>query len=409
MRRYQLGNKGGVTVEGRGIFLLVSVFFQGTFWAHAQTIEFIEDLRRGPADGEVFLWTSPNATVSVDGGGTMYVADPSTNRIMAYGPNGDYLRTVAGEGSGPGELKGLLHFRVLSEGGAVALELLDGLFPRLHYFDKTMGFVRFREYQGIPLILEIGLLSPLGDGFAAFYVQSDREKKQRRYETAAFDMTWNRQKSFVTKYGPMPDRSRIGQASYWSERIGENLSRFFSGTGVFNYDRHGHLFTAVTNQNEIVKWDLPLENKVLVIRREYKPKLWQDIDRQTVLDQFIDELGSDPELVNLITPGVLRQAMEQAELPPAKHVVFGIIPMWDGGVLVVRDIDLDTGMQLAEVFDADGQYLGKTELAEQALVRLTLGGYLPKMVFADSFAYTMATDGPGENVLIRYRYRLRAD
>lgn len=62
------------------------------------------DLRIGTLDGDAPYVFGDVRGIDADAEGTIYVLDYQASEIRAFGPDGQYLRTVASEGGGPGEL-----------------------------------------------------------------------------------------------------------------------------------------------------------------------------------------------------------------------------------------------------------------------------------------------------------------
>jgi len=369
-----------------------------------QTLRFTADLSFGGGNAGDYVWGSPMTTISVDDQGHIYLCDPQDGRILRFDETGRHLATLAKKGDGPGEFQQLVAFRVLADGSGLGLDLAGGIHPILKYFDGNMKFVSQEGYRGTAMILQLALLSPLGDRFAAFYVQPNREKKLMAFNYAALDRDFEVVKMIGSGSGPLPDRSRFGQPAFWIERIAANITRFYKGVGVFNFDAEGHLYTALSSRYQVTKWSPDLKTPLLTIEREYKPLASREADLAAVVEGFLEETRADPELSEVITEAVIKSAIERAEIPPAKQPVFGIIPMEDGHVLVVHDVEIATRRNTADIFSREGVFMGEVTMENNALVQFTSNGFLPRMVFKNGFAYSLVTDEVGENQVVRYRY-----
>ena len=104
-----------------------------------------------------------------------------------------------------------------------------------------------------------------------------------------------------------------------------------------------------------------------------------------------------PELKDLINKSMVSRAIEQAEFPPVKNPVGGIVPMEDGKFLVVHDVNLLKGTALVHIYGADGKYLGQFGHTNFGMLR---------MIFKNGFAYTLEITEDEENELVRYKYEL---
>jgi hypothetical protein len=93
----------------------------------------------------VFLGT-PGAAFTAAPEGTLYIPDPSTNRILVYARTGELMRTIGRTGGGPGEFAQIGTFGVATESVIVQD---DGGAKRLNVFDRRSGnFRRSVPYRG---------------------------------------------------------------------------------------------------------------------------------------------------------------------------------------------------------------------------------------------------------------------
>ena len=355
-------------------------------------------------EDEVYLWPSGSTSVTVDDRGHIYVSDPAENRVLEFDSNGRFVRLVAKEGKGPGEFQDLLWFTILRDGSAVGYELVGGNTAKLHVFDKNL---RFREASQKQLILELATLSPDGQHLAGFFVRVDPENRLMEYRTGVFNAALEEIKSFTLNSGPMHDRSRIQEPAYWAERLAQNMKRALKGEGVFNFGKDGTLYSALTTQYEITAWNPDMKTEKQIFKRQYKPIPQTDAQLDAMIEFLTDQLTADPFLANLITPAVTKRAIQLAEPPPVKNPVFGLLVMEDGTLLVVHDVNLVTRIHSADVFSPQGKYLGKVSFPDHALLAPSFGGYLPRMIFRNGYAYTVQTDEMGDNRVVRYTFSQR--
>ena len=107
-----------------------------------------------------------------------------------------------------------------------------------------------------------------------------------------------------------------------------------------------------------------------------------------------------------ITEAAVRKAIESADPPPRQAPVLGLVPLEDGGLIVLHDFDPQTGRSGGDLFDKGGRFLGSCGLPPAEIN--IYGGYLgstAKMWFRNGRLFTIK-DEDGEYVLCRYAYEL---
>jgi hypothetical protein len=96
-------------------------------------------LRLGRRQGEGPEIFGSVADVVVDGMGRIWVLDGQAQEVRVFGPDGGFVRTVGGQGRGPGELAGAIG---LSRGPGGRVWALDTENARISVFDTTGAFLR---------------------------------------------------------------------------------------------------------------------------------------------------------------------------------------------------------------------------------------------------------------------------
>ena len=87
-------------------------------WEHPRT--FVEELTIGELDGDENLMFGSIGSMVVDSEGGIYAYDRQAPAIRYFNTDGDYVRTLGGEGNGPGEyLDAILGMSILSDGRLV--------------------------------------------------------------------------------------------------------------------------------------------------------------------------------------------------------------------------------------------------------------------------------------------------
>jgi hypothetical protein len=75
-------------------------------WTDDNGWTLVEDLRLGSLDGTGPTLFAQIAAILPDDAGNIYILDYPTQEIRVFNASGDHLRTIGGEGQGPGELRG---------------------------------------------------------------------------------------------------------------------------------------------------------------------------------------------------------------------------------------------------------------------------------------------------------------
>ena len=89
-----------------------------------QDLHLDEIWRVGGDEDEVFFGAAVRAIADDDG--NIYVMDNQLSEVSVLSPDGEYLRTLGGEGDGPGELRGPSDIFFLSDGRLAVLQTFPG-------------------------------------------------------------------------------------------------------------------------------------------------------------------------------------------------------------------------------------------------------------------------------------------
>lgn len=371
------------------------------------TLVFEPDLQFGVEEEEDhYIWTSSATTITLDDKGHIYVADVGASQVLEFDNNGAFVRVVAGKGSGPGEFQGLSMFRILKDGSSVGLDIVGGQFGVIKYFDKSCEFKSAKNPQTANVYPNSAIFSPNGDFFASLYAQQDADRKKLVTKMGILNPAYDEIKVFRESAENYLDSSKFRDPNYWAQLLADRLKIFYSQMTLFNFDEEGHLYSAPNNEYVVTKWSPDFKQELMVIKRDYKPIAMNQTHLDGLVDLMSELMLSTPALRNVITRNVLERAVALSDPPPVKPPIFGLIPMENGGLLVIHDIDFGTGEQLADIFDMDGHFQGQVRMDRRAFLAMNNTLY-PKMIFHKGFAYTVETDGMGENRVVRYRYRLK--
>lgn len=352
-----------------------------------------EDLRIGPdSDDRYTIWSGPYLSFDVNAKGHIFVADDRENRIVEFNPEGKFVRQIGRPGPGPGEFQGLININFLADGSCVAVESF-GQQATLNFYDASMTFLRERkivEINGLTNYIQ----APWGDYSFVTYATPKAGQNKMEKGSVLFKDTEN-VRQIIAVDVLLFNQSRANEPQFWSEFIADQLKQNARGLIGFAAFSASQAFTAVGHKYEITIWDKAM-NKQKIIRRKYKPIIRTEEEINAQVDPIKNQLNAQlpPNMAAIITPGVIRKAIDLVGFPPGKSPINGLIALEGGGFLVLHNQNRSNGLGQADVFDAEGKYQGNFTHPQQGLGRMS---------FKNGFAYTTETDMDGEQYLVRYR------
>lgn len=370
------------------------------------TLDFVEDLRIGGGGEDYLIWTGSYISAQVNDQGHIFVQDSGGNRILEFDGDGQFLRQIGRPGKGPGEFTSLYSFHILKDQSAIAFDNQQSV-TSLCYFDRDMNFLRRDTHQPNQIFIQSVDFSPDGKLVGAMYITDvtnggtvhrgilDREFKQLLDLSSAPRIVF--------------DNSRATDLGWWAEFLAGWFKVAINGSGVVAFAPDGSVYTATSDRYEITKWTPDLK-KVMVVSKKYKPIPQPEEQVMALVEPIYEEVvGLLPaSLKSLITPSLIKRAVDLAEFPPRKLPIFAILPMEDGAFLVVHDYNPASGVSKADIFTAGGQFAGTSVLPKIGVnVFAGMFGSPTKLIFSHGKAYAMIPDEDMEVTLVRYRYELK--
>ncbi len=376
----------------------------------ARKLVFQEELRfGGGVGGDAFVWALPSTNLDVDAQGLIYIADRRDNRILVFDSSGRFLKRLAKEGEGPGELLGLFSYTVLADGRGVAYDLKSGRLGRLLYFDAERRFSHVIEqpFGGEQhKVLRTLAISPDNRFMAGQYFYYDPATPNGDLgKSGLFTTDFKLVRDYSSVQLPRLDFSKVEDSQYWVNFLAGHFTGMFKGNGVFAFGRQGQLYTALTNAYTITRatqGQPPREQ--LSFGRDYKPILRSDAQVDGWVDLVLGVTSSN-FLMGGINDRVVRKAYAKAELSPAQPPIYALIALEDDRLLVVHDVDLESGINRADLFDGKGRFIAQAELPNHAMVGFA-SRFFSRLVFRNGRAYGIEVDDNGEAWAVRWRYAL---
>lgn len=342
-------------------------------WQDSERWRLEEDLRIGTIEGDGPETFGRIAALAVDGRGRIHVLDQRAREVRVFGPDGAHVRTVGSSGEGPGELRNPFGLTVGSDD---TIWIVDPGNARYTVFDSTgrLGGVHRRP---------IGFFSvPWPGGFDEDGSLFDVALTPAG-EPTLVRLTPDMQ---VADTIPMPSH-RVDQITV-ARADGTPVMSFpdpFAPRLVWQFDRRGSIWSAITEQYELVQAAFSGDT-MRVVRRE--------LPRVSVSEREADSaLAATRELVQSASAGA--RADRQPRIPREKPALNAFYIDTEGYLWVEPAVTRGALRQL-DVFDPVGRYMGSVALGVEIERH-------PQPVFTRSAIYAVVTDALDVPYVVRLR------
>jgi len=338
-------------------------------WGSGDEWTVTEDLRIGTVAGEPeyqFGQIIPFASIAVDSDGHIYVMDFQAQDVRVFDAQGQYVRTLGGPGSGPGEISAQAGFVFTNPRGEILVPDLGN--QRVSVYSPT-GEPAYSFpvdlQSGVPLRWNVDAAGRLMAQLRGMNVQGIAALAEGD-PIVVYDTT-----------GVVTDTvALLPQGQSLAGISEEQFSMvIFSPEPAWDLDESGSIFYAMSDQYRILVND-PEGNLTRILTRPVELKAVGEADRNAVLGFFREQIaatGAPPAQLDAILQGV-----GFADSYP----VFSQFFAGPGGTLWVQRIrsaeDMaegaeegvefnfqDIGSPEWEIFDAEGRYLGVVTLPDR--------------------------------------------
>jgi hypothetical protein len=343
-------------------------------WTEGEGWSLQEELRIGSPEGE-----GPEVFGSVSGlavteDGRILVLDNQARELRIFGADGAHLRTVGGDGSGPGEFRGPVGVDVDPADGAIWV--VDPQNARYSVFEADGTF---RTTHPRPLTFHAW---PFPGGFAEDGFLFDAADGQHLIRIE------------VTADGPAV-RDSLEVPSAPSEMIRVQRE---DGTGMMSMPRpygprmhwrltrQGLLWSGVSDAFRLVLQD-PAGNTLAVALRSYEPVPVSRVEADSIRDLYQERIagfGTGIQVEGNLSP------------PSHKPAFIGFVVDDEGGVWA-EPFRAPEAPRVLDVFQPDGTYLGPVDV-DPGLDAVTV---LP--VFRGDRMYAIVRDELDVPYVVRYR------
>lgn len=378
---------------------------------NAMTLTFRQDLVIGPEGGtEHHIWSGATVGFDVDAKGNIFVSDTGGNRIIQFDADGNFIRQIGREGSGPGEFQGLYSIHKLADGSTVSYENNQNR-TAFQYFDSEMNFISKVIHQPGPTkdFIQSMTIAPSGKLFAVTGAEvAENTGKPKQFRQGVVDQNFQYLLIVSSHDRPQFEPEKARDSGWWSDFLGKFLKISLDGAGHMAFDQKGNVFISRPGKYEIDVYDGNL-NKKFTIQKEYTPKIRTEKELESWTEPIHDELSSlvPSSLATLITTNVIAAALNKAALNPTHPPIQGLIPLENGSLLVISFIDVENHQMKVDIFDGKGGLLGQATLPPiETSLNGTLFGAPSRFLFKNGFAYGAVPNEDNEYQIVRYRYQL---
>jgi len=338
-------------------------------WGSGDEWTVTEDLRIGTIAGEPeyqFGQIVPLASIDVDGDGNIYVMDLQAQDVRVFDAQGQYVRTLGGPGTGPGEFSQQAGFVFINPRGEILVPDLGN--QRVSVFSPTGEPAYSFPIQlqaGVPMRWKVDAAGRVMAQLRGLNVQGMAALAEGD-PIVVYDTT-----------GTVTDTvALLPQGQMLAGATEEQFSMvIFAPEPTWDLDESGSIFYAMSDQYRILVND-PEGNLTRILTRQVEQKAVGEADRNAVLSLIREQMataGAPPAQAEAIMQGI-----GFAESYP----VFAQFFAGPGETLWVQRIrsaeDMaegaeegaefnfqDIGSPEWEIFDAEGRYLGVVTLPDR--------------------------------------------
>lgn len=322
-------------------------------WGASSPWSVEEVFRVGGLDADTESQFAMVVGVDVDDDGRVYVADQQARRILVFGADGSFLRSLGTPGEGPGELGPGMAGVFEADG---RLRVPDLTNQRINLYDpqgESLGSLPFMLSQGVPFRWD-----ELGDG--TLVVQRRGMAVEGMAELAQGD-------PLVTV--PMSEEAEADTLAFLPKGRsfdfsgGQPRMTIFDPEPVWDVADDGSVARGMNSDFRVEIWRDGAAEQVVTLPRE--PVEVTENEERRLLEFVRDQMtqgGAPPQAVEVFLQGVSfadsYPALAQVLLAPDGH-------LWVQRIYTSRDVPegvewsiQDLGSNEWDIFDSQGRYLG---------------------------------------------------
>jgi len=335
-------------------------------WGENDAWTVTEDLRIGTVAGEPEYQFGMIFSMAITGDGTIYVLDLQASEVRAFDAQGQYLRTIGGPGSGPGELSPQAAFVFDDPSGGLIVPDQGNL--RVNRFDSSgepTGSFPIKMDAGVPfrwMVDDAGrIIAQLRglnvEGMAAL---------EEGDPIVVYDTT-----------GAVVDTVAVIPKGKMLEGIteGQAAIKIFAAEPIWDLDAEGSVYYAMNDQFRILvnTADGALTR---IVKKAVEPKPVEESDKTAILrlmrEQY-EQFGVPPQAIEQIMQGVsfaeFYPEFGQMFVGPEKTIwVQRFRSAKDMAAASDEEVEFDPqaiGSPEWEIFDDQGRFMGVVTLPDR--------------------------------------------
>lgn len=312
-----------------------------------RTITLEEQWRVGGEDGDLLFGLVIQA--ASDAEGNVYLLDRQLCHVEVIAPDGEHLRTISGQGEGPGEVRAPIDLVMMDDGSVGILELFPSKLVTMATDGKPgQGLIMKLDAEGSGIMISISCQQRAGVLLAAGHraVQNPTSQKRNMY-LGRFDAEGRRQVEYcqhsaVLSFAPATfNEADLLPAFFFASTVGPD-GRVYAATSTENY--HIEVFQSDGTPDRII--ERAFTNR---------PRSDRELSRITArVDSWYREV-----------PGEVERHYMDHEVP-----INEIFVTDEGTVWVCHNRshhDLPAGIMASyDTFDSQGNYLQEVHVAHDA-------------------------------------------
>jgi hypothetical protein len=313
--------------------------------------------------------------LEVDALGRIYVFDAQANELRIFEPGGVHVRTVGGEGGGPGEFQQVIGMAWGSDGN---LWIVDPSNNRVSIIDTSGSYVTSHRMPGNYVVV------PWPGGV-------DREGRFYTYaqdpSAAPFGFVLVQYSVAMEPLDTIQPPRQTGSDHYYEYSHGGSGARAsvpFSSRLVWRLAPSSDIWFALTGEYKLYQTTLTGDT-VRTIAKQFEP-----------IAVTRSEADSAVERLEWFT----RQGghVERSKIPSHKPAIRDFILGDDGTLWVNPNLDGHSrrAIDVLDVFDPEGRYLGRLDLPSALL-------YVPAPIVRNGMLYGVTQDDLGVSYVVSAR------
>lgn len=362
-------------------------------------LHFVEEVRiNGDLEDDLYVFRQVHA----DPNGKIYVV--SDNYILVFAADGNYLSRFGGKGEGPGEFQDLLNFYILADGTGISHSFKGGPF-QLQFFDADMNFVR----QELLNDRAPHHYYPSPNGLLAYIEWTKFEPNTELL--SVYRGVVSRDRKMVQEFKKL-DFRHLGPATLENNSkkpliLADWLRNYLEPYLVFGFGPKNAVYSLMSDDTTVTQWDADMGKPVRTFELPEENRPWSRAYIKTVAETMVDEfaLMINQTFANSYTDKMVEEAVDMAmEQTRGKHQFFGMMVPVDDRLMMIRDYTFGSGEAIGELYNTQGNLLGKGPLPAIPLLNQA---NQPRLQVINNRYYSLVVNDDDVTEIIRYRLEIK--